>query len=190
MTRGTDYIIKIPDASPWFQVHVSVIIIIAAFLALLAVRSLDLNVYHRMLRGAVTFGEDFEEQYMKEIFNLDKGMTQTISHYSRYSDADKDNDPANNRYKYKGECKKSAELKIRSFYKLTLAFLLSSALAIFLTTNLNIWIADKSVSQSRVKTSTFSETNSSNSLIKDTIESMGKTMQKKSAESSEEKIGK
>jgi hypothetical protein len=40
-----------------------------------------------MLRGAVAFGEDFEENYMKEIFDLHKGMTQAISHFSRHQDA-------------------------------------------------------------------------------------------------------
>ena len=87
-------------------------------LALRAVKQLDLNVYHRMLRGAVTFGEDFEEHYMKKIFKLNMGMTQAISHYSRYGDASVLKDPGSNKLLYAGSNRASAETKIAAFYKL------------------------------------------------------------------------
>jgi hypothetical protein len=70
-----------------FDLHMTVLIAFASAAALYAVRILDLNVYHKMLRGAVTFGEDFEQNYMKEIFALEKGMTQAVSHFSRHEDA-------------------------------------------------------------------------------------------------------
>jgi hypothetical protein len=89
LSRGDDFSLTVTFHSYTVQIHVGVVLLLGACLALLAVRGLDLNVYHRMLRGAVTFGEDFEEHYMKQIFNLDKGMTQTISHYSRFDDASK-----------------------------------------------------------------------------------------------------
>jgi hypothetical protein len=114
--------------------HASVLIILTSVMALFAVRLLDLNVYHRMLRGAVTFGEDFEEQYMKKIFSLQKGMTQTISHYSRYEDANKT--AASGGYNYTGSVQKSAEEKIKRFYNLSTGALVASAVFLFVVTNL------------------------------------------------------
>lgn len=116
-----------------FQLHVSVLIVSGAALALFAVGKLDLGVYHRMLRGAVTFGEDFEENYMKQVFELEKGMTQSISHYSRFSDASvnfKDG-----KYEYTGSDRKSAEEKIRDFYKWSIRVLWVIALSLFLITS-------------------------------------------------------
>jgi len=46
ITRGEDFALSFL----WFQLHISVIIILSALLALMAVRQLDLRVYHRMLR--------------------------------------------------------------------------------------------------------------------------------------------
>jgi hypothetical protein len=121
-----------------FQIHIAVVLLLAASLALHAVRGLDLNVYHKMLRGAVTFGEDFEQNYMKKIFDLDKGMTQAISHYSRYEDAYRQIDDAG-RYLYKGKKEVSAEDKINGFYRNTMYFLLGSAFVFFFVTNFTNW---------------------------------------------------
>ena len=49
--------------------HGVVVLVAAGAFALYAVSLLDLTVYHRMLLGAVTFGEDFEQNYMKRSFN-------------------------------------------------------------------------------------------------------------------------
>ena len=68
LARGDDFALVVAS----WKVHVGVLLILAAVLALWGVRRLDLNVYHRMLRGAVTFGEDFEKNYMSKIFNLEK----------------------------------------------------------------------------------------------------------------------
>ena len=75
LSRGDSFAFPITIKGIDFQLHISVVLLLGAWLALVAVRGLDLNVYHKMLRGAVTFGEDFEERYMKQIFELDKGMT-------------------------------------------------------------------------------------------------------------------
>lgn len=129
IARGDDFALSI-----WsWQVHVGVLLMLAGLLALWGVRGLDLNVYHRMLRGAVTFGEDFERNYMRSIFHLEKGMTQAISHYSRHNDANVDK--TGPRYIYKGESPITAEDKIRGFYKFTATFLLLAALALFLINN-------------------------------------------------------
>ena len=135
LSRGSDFSLPLALFGLQVKIHVSVLIVAAAAFAMAAVRILDLHVYHKMLRGAVTFGEDFEENYMKQIFDLDKGMTQTISHYSRHEDASKN--LVSGKYKYTGTDEKNAEIKIRRFYKLTINSLVGMAIALFIWTNLS-----------------------------------------------------
>lgn len=121
-----------------FELHVAVLLVLGAHLALQAVKLLDLNVYHKMLRGAVSFGEDLEENYLKgKHFELEKGMTQAISHFSRCPDA-KVSRGENGRYEYAGSKLKDAESKIEEFYRATGRFLLGAALALFLVTNFDV----------------------------------------------------
>lgn len=86
-----------------------------------------------MLRGAVSFGEDFEQNYMKQIFELEKGMTQAISHFSRFEDAvvmpNKDG-----KYEYRGTKRKNALDKIRTFYRMSIGILVITALLLFILT--------------------------------------------------------
>jgi len=135
LTRGDTFSIPIPIGGYDFQLHVAVVLLAGACLGLGAVRGLDLNVYHKMLRGAVTFGEDFEEQYMKKIFKLNKGMTQAISHFSRFQDAGKKVLEPSKKYSYTGTVKITAEDKIRAFYRNTLICLAVSTLALLVATN-------------------------------------------------------
>ena len=114
--------------------HVSLAIIGAAAAAVFAVRHLDLGVYHQMLRGAVTFGEDIEEKHIKEIVGLRKGMTQTISHFSRYSDADK-RVASDGRYEYFGDKKVDAGRKLRRFYNIIFVILAVFAILVLWATN-------------------------------------------------------
>jgi hypothetical protein len=101
---------------------VTAVIAFASAAALYAVMLLDLGVYHKMLRGAVAFGEDFEQNYMKEIFALKKGMTQAISHFSRYKDASV-TPQDDGKYFYCGSERGSAEQKIKRFYVFTISIL-------------------------------------------------------------------
>ena len=115
------------------------IIALAGIVALGAVRLLDLSVYHKMLRGAVKFGEDFEENYMKQIFALEKGMTQAITHFSQYPNA-KTILQRDGRYTYekgKGEenKRKKARDKIKWFYNILMLSLLVLAVALFFARN-------------------------------------------------------
>ena len=128
LTRGPDFVISV---NSFFEVHGVVLLVAASAFAMHAVRLLDLNVYHRMLRGAVTFGEDFEENYMKQIFQLEKGMTQAISHFSRYDDAAVRDAP---RYRYTGQARKTAEIKIKRFYLVSIWTLGILTLALFIAT--------------------------------------------------------
>lgn len=115
-----------------FEVNATVLVVLAGALALYAVKILDLNVYHKMLRGAVAFGEDFDENYMKQIFDLQKGMTQAISHFSRHTDASVT--MTNNKYTYCGQDRKNALTKIQLFYRVAIGTLLASALLLFVAT--------------------------------------------------------
>ena len=124
--RGEDFTLRFNIMEYNINLHITVVLFLVAIIALYAVRGLDVNVYHKMLRGAVTFGEDFEQNYMKKIFDLDKGMTQSISHFSRYSDAAATMDE-NGRQRYSGKKRKSAENKIKAFYRNTATFLFFGA---------------------------------------------------------------
>lgn len=135
LSRGDAFSFPIVIGGAIFQLHVAVLLTLGALLAIQAVKVLDLRVYHRMLRGAVTFGEDFEEIYMKEIFDLNCGMTQAISHYSRYDDA-KTERGVDKKYEYSGKSRISAEEKIKRFYAMTTWFLVIGAALILFVTNL------------------------------------------------------
>ncbi|HEY0628826.1 MAG TPA: hypothetical protein VGD23_05805 [Sphingomicrobium sp.] len=118
-----------------FKLHLAVLLIGAAAAGLLAVRRLDLSVYHRMLRGAVEFGEDFEEHYMKKkVFSLDKGMTQAISLYSRYSDAGYTEQRG--KRVYHGSNRYNAGEKLKGFYNGVFASLIGAAIFVLVVTNL------------------------------------------------------
>jgi hypothetical protein len=136
LSKGDAFSLAIPINGVDFQLHIAVVLLLGALFALIAVRKLDLNVYHKMLRGAVTFGEDFEEHYMKKIFNLNMGMTQAISHFSRHADASKKKDPSTGKYIYSGKSTVTAEHKIREFYTNTIVFICIGALALLLITNI------------------------------------------------------
>ncbi len=86
-----------------------------------------------MLRGAVSFGEDFEEAYMKQIFVLEKGMTQAISHFSRYEDATVIRKEGGY-YQYRGTKRRNALDKLRTFYRISIAILIATAVLLFIVT--------------------------------------------------------
>jgi hypothetical protein len=132
LIRREEFSVSIPLFGG-FDVHMTVLISFASAFALQAVKILDLNVYHKMLRGAVTFGEDFEEHYMKRIFDLQKGMTQAISHFSRYDDAGCDRAP-DGKYLYTGEQRRNALEKIRRFYQFSIGTLCTVGILLFLFT--------------------------------------------------------
>ena len=136
LSRQSDFSISVPVFGLNVVLHVSVLIILAAVVALFGVRILDLGVYHRMLRGAVTFGEDFEEHYMKRLFDLEKGMTQAISHYSRHDDAGIEKE-SEKPYHYMGKSRVTAEVKIKKFYNFVIWALMAAAIFIFIVTNMS-----------------------------------------------------
>lgn len=134
MSQDEEFSIEIPLGFMDLTIHVAFLLILAAILGIRAVKRLDLSVYHRMLRGAVSFGEDFERNYMTKVFDLPKGMTQSISHFSRFDDASVSDDGG--KYKYSGLNKRSAEEKIRGFYSMVTWCLSISSAMILLFTNI------------------------------------------------------
>ncbi|MEX1153105.1 hypothetical protein [Parvibaculum sp.] len=167
LSRDEDFSLTLFICSVPISFHVAVLLNVAAFLALLAVRELDLNVYHRMLRGAVTFGEDFEQNYLKKIFDLEKGMTQAISHYSRNTDASVDKN--GERYEYKPGTETSAEQKIRRFYTTTLTFLIISALIFFVSTNWTQWSNVRTATDQNANQNTLSAPDRRDELTEEII---------------------
>jgi len=123
ISRGEGFGVKIPGG--WF-IHVGSLVVLIAAFAVFAVRKLDLNVYHQMLRGAVAFGEKIEiELREKGLFEAPKGMTQSISLYSRYTDVDEEKlEPKNNAKR------KSALDKIILFYRFVFWLLIAIAIII------------------------------------------------------------
>lgn len=100
-------------------IHVSAFLTAASAFAVLAVRTLDLGVYHRMLRGSVAFQEAADMRGLaKEIFNMPCGMTEYISAYSRSENA---------KYNENGEVIigkiRNAAMKVSVFYNYVFIFL-------------------------------------------------------------------
>jgi hypothetical protein len=131
LIRREEFTVQVPFLGG-FDLHMTVLIAFASAFALYAVRILDLSVYHKMLRGAVTFGEDFEENYMKQIFTLEKGMTQAISHFSRYEDANVT--AKGGKYAYSGQDRKNALTKIKRFYDFSIGTLVAVGVLLFIFT--------------------------------------------------------
>lgn len=134
LSNGNDFSFQINIWEYELNIHVSVLLTAGAMLALQAVKLLDLGVYHFMLRGAVTFGEDFEKNCLIPMINLEKGMTSSISHFSRLSDA-RAIVGENGRYTYHGVKKVTAHDKIRSFYRYTQLFLLIATFLLLVFSN-------------------------------------------------------
>jgi hypothetical protein len=65
---------------------------------------------------------------------LQKGMTQSISHFSRNSDA-KVTKGVDGCYVYAGDNLKSAAEKLNGFYRIIIYFLIALGIAIFIVSN-------------------------------------------------------
>jgi len=130
LARESDFAIPIGET---IVLHVAVLITAGTAFAIYGVKRLDLNVYHRMLRGAVTFGEDLERIHLAPPLRQQKGLTQAVSHYSRHDEADVDKSgPV---YDYSGTKPTKAEKKIAAFYWLLIFSLSLVALGLFFSTS-------------------------------------------------------
>jgi hypothetical protein len=70
-----------------YEFPISSILCWTAAMVLFAIGLLDVGVYHRMLRGAVAFNEQFEQNNLLDLFRTEKGLTQAISFFSRNPNA-------------------------------------------------------------------------------------------------------
>jgi hypothetical protein len=128
MGRGDDFSIVINLCSLIIRVHVVVLILLASALGLYGVKTLDLGVYHQMLRGAVKFGEEFEKANLVQRIGVSKCMTEFVSLYSRHSIVEKKGG------EYVGSGKKLAGQKLESFYRISICAICFFAIAVFITT--------------------------------------------------------
>jgi len=80
---GTGYILTF-----WsLHIPISSVLCWAAGVVLGAIWILDVLVYHRMLRGAVAFNEEFEQKNLLSLLGTHLGLTQAISYFSRHPGA-------------------------------------------------------------------------------------------------------
>lgn len=139
LSQKDGFSFEIPFSDKNILIHITFFLVLGAALAVLAVRQLDLHVYHKMLRGAVAFNEDFEERYMKKIFSLEKGMTQAISYFGRtkhavyrtelgYTTSDKNKKSYNT----------TSGDNLWWFYTIAIAALVLIAFCIFIFTNISV----------------------------------------------------
>jgi hypothetical protein len=78
---GANYSLAIPCFN--FLMPIGTILCFSAGVILLAAWTIDVGVYHKMLRGAVKFNELYERELDSD-FNWKSGLTEAISAYSRY----------------------------------------------------------------------------------------------------------
>lgn len=128
LSQGISFSIPFGLGEYEFQIHVSSVIVLVAAGGVFAVSRLDLGVYHRMLRGAVTFGMEFEDQVIRpKLMKTQLGMTEFITLFSRHHEVREENGS------WVGMDKEDAEKKLRKFYRFVIIVLLliSGAIAIF-----------------------------------------------------------
>lgn len=126
LSRSDDIFISVVWGRTEFNLHVAGPIILIAAVVLMAVRKLDLGVYHQMLRGAVEFGMEFEKKNLRdEVMKTKYGMTEFISLYSRHKIK-----KTGDEYVPQGET--SAEDKINKFYNLGIFSLMGTAVLMML----------------------------------------------------------
>ncbi len=68
----------------YFELPIFSVLCWAAAIVLFAIWSLDVRVYHQMLRGAVAFNEELERNNLLGLFGTAKGLTEAISFFSRH----------------------------------------------------------------------------------------------------------
>jgi len=98
-----------------------------AAIAVYAVSILDTGVYHNMLRGAVSFGEDLESNpRLRKITSSELGLTESVSLFSRHKYVKKHADRSISKGK-----KITALDKIKKFYRFIISVLIIFALVSF-----------------------------------------------------------
>jgi len=125
---------------PYFECSVPIasLLCVSAGLILYAAKTLDADMYHRMLRGAVKFNELIELEIEKDM-NWAAGLTETISAYSRYKEPRLSKFRDGKNAIWQGETQRLAKSKISFFYWLCISALLISAFGFFIAENPNVF---------------------------------------------------
>jgi hypothetical protein len=131
--RGDDFSLVMSAGSVPIKINVAVLIILASALGMYGVQRLDLGVYHQMLRGAVKFGEEFEQRHLVDRMNTPQGMTQLISIYSRNRTVTKKDAI----YVGSDGDSKTAGDKLKQFYRLMIISIVTIAGVVFLVTQVS-----------------------------------------------------
>lgn len=113
------------------------VLFLAAAVVLMAAIIIDVFVYHKMLRGAVSFNEQFERAYPEIFANI--GLTHTISAFSRYKKSPKLDDECSERgiREWREKKKADAGWRISVFYWIPIIVLIVLALSFLGLENLN-----------------------------------------------------
>lgn len=118
--------LTVPLGSVDYDIHLSGLIVMTSVVGLFVTKLLDVELYHRMLRGSVAFTMELESKVLRPLMGTDRGLAESISHHSRSTR------PAINGDEDTIRKKTSAERKIKLFYNLSMVFvaLIGAALTI------------------------------------------------------------
>lgn len=130
---NTDFSFDVPLTD--ISVPVGTILSISAAAILYAASIIDVGVYHRMLRGAVKFNELHEQSLDVDVL-WKSGLTEAISAYSRFEKPVLHEERNSKGSHWSAEKKtRSAEYKIRLFYRVCITSLLFAAIALAFAEN-------------------------------------------------------
>lgn len=145
--RGDDFSIVLHVCGAAIRVHVVVLVLLASAAGLYGVKQLDLGVCHQMLRGAVKYGEEFEQKNLVSASGVSMGLTEFVSLYSRHITVEK-----NAQGIFVGVGQKLAGAKLSLFYWVSILAICGFALAVFSVTQHGMVIERPSAESSQTST--------------------------------------
>jgi len=132
---GAAYAIDIPLVD--LKLPVGTILMFAAAFILYAAKIIDVDVYHRMLRGAVRFNE-LHERSLDEELEWKSGLTEAISAHSRLKKPELLDERNNAGRRWDSQTERGyAGDRIAKFYWLCITGLITAGFALFLVENAN-----------------------------------------------------
>jgi hypothetical protein len=134
LTKQGDYSFSFSAWDYSFRINISAFLVLIASLAVRTVKTIDTGIYHRMLRGSVSHGEDLESILRQSIMPVEKGLMQSISHFSRYLDASVSVEGESSTYKYHGQKHQTALDKLEKFYRNIFILLICVAVILLVAT--------------------------------------------------------
>lgn len=118
-----------------YGIHAAGPIVFASAVVVYVTRLIDVDLYHRMLRGSVAYTQDLERSdEFKAIVSTKRGLAEYISFHSRAKRSVSDDD-ASAELPPK---KTSAEHKLRRFYSISILVLIATGTLLLLTTAMSV----------------------------------------------------